>query len=307
MSEYIPYIPQEAVQQTILCAECATPITPNSVNLCIDCIRSQVDITSGIAKQSSLHFCKDCERFLQPPHIWTVAPLESKELLAICLKKLKLKEVRLIDASFIWTEPHSRRIKVKLVIQKQVYASAILQQTFVVEYIVSTQQCDECMRVAAQLTWKACIQVRQKVPHKRTFFWLEQVILKHNAHRETTNIKEAKDGIDFYYSNRSHALRMIEFLSSVVPIRHKSSQQLISTDVHTSTSNYKFSYSVEIVPVCKDDLVCLPTKLAKQLGNLCPIVVCTRVSNTITLTDPTTLKCLFSLTCSCRTPSKCLF
>lgn len=50
---------------------------------------------------------------------------ESKELLAFCLKKIKgLNTVKLIDAQFIWTEPHSRRIKLKLVIQKEVINNA---------------------------------------------------------------------------------------------------------------------------------------------------------------------------------------
>jgi nonsense-mediated mRNA decay protein 3 len=48
--------------------------------------------------------------------------LESRELLAICLKRLKgLSKVHLVDAGFVWTEPHSKRIKVKLTIQKEVY------------------------------------------------------------------------------------------------------------------------------------------------------------------------------------------
>jgi len=37
--------------------------------------------------------------------------------------------------------------------------------------------------LAAKNTWKASVQVRQKVTHKRTFLWLEQLILKHNAHK----------------------------------------------------------------------------------------------------------------------------
>jgi len=42
----------------------------------------------------------------------------SRELMALCLKKLKnLNKVKLIDANFLWTEPHSKRIKVKLSIQ----------------------------------------------------------------------------------------------------------------------------------------------------------------------------------------------
>lgn len=50
--------------------------------------------------------------------------------------------------------------------------------------------------------------------------------------------------------------------------RIKGSEQLISSDTHSNTSNYKFTYSVEIVPVCKDDLVALPKSLARSWGNI---------------------------------------
>ncbi|KAF7732354.1 hypothetical protein EC973_005250 [Apophysomyces ossiformis] len=258
--------------------------------MCVNCIRNEVDITEGIPKQATIHFCRNCERYLQPPGIWVVAQLESRELLTLCLKKLKgLNKVRLVDAGFIWTEPHSRRIKVKLTIQKEVFASTILQQIFEVEYVVSYQQCDECTRLAAQNTWKAVVQVRQKVEHKRTFLFLEQLILKHNAHKDTTNIKETKDGIDFYFGQRAHAIKMVEFLSAVVPTKYKTSEQLISTDLHTAVSNYKFTYSVEIAPVCKDDLVCIPKKLANSLGNISQLLLCTRISNSIHLLDVNTM------------------
>lgn len=89
--------------------------------MCVDCIRNEVDITEGIPKNSVLHFCRNCDRYLQPPKHWVLCSLESRELLALCLKKLKgLKEVRLISSNFIWTEPHSKRIKIKLHIQKEV-------------------------------------------------------------------------------------------------------------------------------------------------------------------------------------------
>jgi predicted Fe-S protein YdhL (DUF1289 family) len=69
---------------------------------------------------AALSFCRGCERFLAPPANWTIAEPESQELLALCLKKLKgLNKVRLTDAHFIWTEPHSRRLKVSLTIQKE--------------------------------------------------------------------------------------------------------------------------------------------------------------------------------------------
>lgn len=169
---------------------------------------ASVDITEGIPKQSSINFCRNCDRYLSPPASWVGCQLESRELLSICLRKLKvclpshaqsrtlielltpllpqgLSKVRLIDASFVWTEPHSKRIRVKLSIQKEVFTSTILQQVFEVEYIVSHGQCPDCTRLAAKNMWKASVQVRQKVNHKRTFLFLEQLILKHNAHKDT--------------------------------------------------------------------------------------------------------------------------
>jgi nonsense-mediated mRNA decay protein 3 len=64
---------------------------------------------------------------------------------------------------------------------------------------------------------------------------------------------------------------------------------LISKDIHTSVSNYKFTYSAEIVPVCKDDLVCIPKKLSNSFGNINQLLICTRISNSIHLLDVNTL------------------
>ncbi|KAH9985491.1 NMD3 family-domain-containing protein [Russula vinacea] len=264
------FVPPPAVHR-VLCADCGDPIVPNSANLCINCLRNSVDITEGIPKQASVSYCRNCERFLAPPAQWVIARPESQELLAICLKKLKgLNRVRLTDAHFIWTEPHSKRLRVSLTIQKEVLTSTVLEQIFEVEYLVQHGQCPDCTRLAAKNTWKALVQVRQKVPHKRTFLYLEQLILKHGAQKNTISLKEVKDGLDFFYSQRSHAIKMVEFLSGVVPIR--------------------FTYSVEIVPICKDDLVCLPAKLARQLGNIDPLTVCTRVGNSLHFLHPSTLQ-----------------
>ena len=45
----------------------------------------------------------------------------------------------------------------------QVLGSAILQQVFVVEFVVHHQMCDECHRRQAQDFWRAVVQIRQKV------------------------------------------------------------------------------------------------------------------------------------------------
>ena len=93
------------------------------------------------------------------------------------------------------------------------------------------------------------MQVRQKVSHKKTFLFLEQLILKHNAHDATLQIKTLPDGIDFYFAQRSHALRFIDFVDSVMSVRSKSSKQLVSADLKNNDYNYKFNYMVEIIPL----------------------------------------------------------
>lgn len=45
----------------------------------------------------------------------------------------------------------------------QVMNGAILQQVFVVEFVIQYQMCDDCHRVEAKDFWKAVVQVRQKV------------------------------------------------------------------------------------------------------------------------------------------------
>ncbi|KAJ6028460.1 NMD protein affecting ribosome stability and mRNA decay [Penicillium herquei] len=281
------------IAATILCCNCGAPIdgTTSAGALCQDCLRLNVDVSQGIQREGTLHCCRDCERWLQPPNSWVVASPESKELLAVCLRRLRgLSKVRIIDASFIWTEPHSRRIKVKITIQQEAFQGTIIQQTFEVEYVVASQQCDDCKKSYTHNTWRASVQVRQKVPHKRTFLYLEQLILKNGAHKDTVNIKEAKDGLDFFFSQRNHAEKMVDFLCSVVPCKTKKSQELISMDIHTSTKSYKFSFSVELIPICKDDLVALPIKLARQLGNISPLSLCYRVGTSVNLLDPSTLQ-----------------
>ncbi|KAF8345667.1 NMD3 family-domain-containing protein, partial [Amanita rubescens] len=137
---------------------------------------------------------------------------------------------------------------------------------------------------------KASVQVRQKVQHKRTFLFLEQLILKHGAQKDTVSVKEVRDGLDFFYASRSHAIKMVEFLGGVSPVRSKTSEQLLSTDTHSNTANFKYTYSVEIAPICKDDLVCLPIKLARSLSNISPLVICARVGSSVIVLDPATLQ-----------------
>ncbi|EIW74670.1 hypothetical protein CONPUDRAFT_159961 [Coniophora puteana RWD-64-598 SS2] len=73
-------------------------------------------------------------------------------------------------------------------------------------------------------------------------------------------------------------------------MKSKSTEQLLSTDSRSDTANYKFAYSVEIAPICENNLICIPPKQAKQLSNMSPLTICTHISTSLQLTDLATLQ-----------------
>jgi nonsense-mediated mRNA decay protein 3 len=101
----------------ILCCMCGIPFKPSETGtrICLRCLTTQSDVTEGITKQGIVNFCRMCKRYMRPP--WVYCERESRELLSICMQKVRgLNRVKIIDASFVWTEPHSRRIKLKMTV-----------------------------------------------------------------------------------------------------------------------------------------------------------------------------------------------
>ncbi len=68
--------------------------------------------------------------------------------------------------------------------------------------------------------------------------------------RESTPLT-CLQGVDFFFSKRSHAQRFLDFLQGIVPLRYRTDKQLVSHNEQNATYNYKYTFSVEIVPICK--------------------------------------------------------
>lgn len=289
----------------ISCCLCGVLMEPNPCNTCAMCLASSSDVTRGISSEATLHQCRGCHRWHAGGSNgvtdvnagkWVTADLESRELMSLCLSKVsglsknKKKDsiLRLVDAAWIWTEPHCMRLKVRITVQKEVHAGTILQQSLVVTFVIRNMQCMDCQAVYRQGSWKSLVQVRQRVSHKRTFLYLEQLILKHGAHRGCLSIQTFRDGMDFYFADKQKAARFISFLENVVPMKIKTSKKLIGTDDKNNVSNYKYTNFVEICPLCKDDLVYLPKKVATSMGNIARCVLVKNISNLIHFVDPLT-------------------
>ncbi|VBB29953.1 unnamed protein product [Acanthocheilonema viteae] len=150
--------------------------------------------------------------------------------------------------------------------------------------------CDDCQRAEAKDFWRACVQVRQKCEFKKTLFYLEQLVLKHRAHLSTTAIKPVSTGVDFFYAKLQDARKFVDFITAHLPCRYSYAQELVTHDVKNNTYDYKHTFCVEVVPICRGDLICLPKKIAQALGNMNQMVVCVRVNNVVGVIDPSTLQ-----------------
>ena len=103
------------------------------------------------------------------------------------------------------------------------------------------------------------------------------------------------DGLDFFFAAESGARKLVEFLQAMVPIQSKTAKKLISHDSNSNTYNYKYTTSVEVVPICKDNIVCLPKGLAHSLGGIGRVCVVHKVTSLLHLIDPNTCQCKYSI------------
>lgn len=63
---------------------------------------------------------------------------------------------------------------------------------------------------------------------------------------------------------------------------------MVSADNHSNIFNFHYTYLVTLVPVCKDDLVLLPKRLAESHGSISRLVVAQRITSAVQFADPLT-------------------
>jgi nonsense-mediated mRNA decay protein 3 len=104
---------------------------------------------------------------------------------------------------------------------------------------------------------------------------------KHVVRFETTH-----NGFDFYFMGLSKAQSFASFVARIAPVKMKTSSKLVSTDNHSNTANVKYTVSVDVVPICRDDLLVISRATAghsthitttKLSGNLILVTKCKSV------------------------------
>ena len=290
----------------IPCCECASPILPNLKNLCSMCLNAATDLAISLPRQVALQQCTGCQRYLVWPQVWVIASPESRELLAVCLKQLKgLTDFQLVDAAFSQADPvNTKTIKVKLTVKLET-----VEDVLTVDFTLADTLCPQCDNTKDKDQWNCVVQVqrlltkhqlhpnntnmqvRQRGGQLRTLLLLEQFLAKHNVTNDCVSIKATSDGIDFFFiegkaGGKGKAL--VEFIQSKIPVRHTQSKKLVSHNVNNDTYNCRSTISVDVVPICRDNVVVLPRQAAHQMGGMGQVVVVRKVSRMLHFIDPDT-------------------
>ena len=270
----------------IVCCLCSAVIDANPRGTCEACLKKSLNIKTCIPTEFELQYCKECQRFLRPPYV--KIERDSADMMKLCLSRIKSydKKVKIIDSNFIYTEPHSKIIKIKISIQKEVEKN-ILSQNLIIEFKEKWNLCRDCQKLQTPHTWSSCVQIRQRVPHKKTMLYLEQIILKNKMQKSSLYFEEANDGFDFFFSTRRAGEIFSNWIATVVPSKITYHKKYVS--LSTST----FTYLVEVANVAKYDLFILDKDSYKKLGGIGPLLICTRLSSRTIFIDPRTFNHLY--------------
>jgi len=63
---------------------------------------------------------------------------------------------------------------------------------------------------------------------------------------------------------------IVQLMDGIVSSRTRQDKFLFNHDIYSD----RYTFSVEIVPICYGDLIFLPPKVASSLGNISPIIIC---------------------------------
>ena len=272
----------------ILCCLCGSSIEYNQSAMCIQCLRLQVDVTKDIKRDLDMLNCGKCGRWHIGENTWMHLEPESPQLLAHCLKRMQLDKhsARIIDSLWVWTEPHSKRLKVAVTVEKE-HLNVKLQQRVVVEYVVKSKQCLTCIRENTDHTWGAMLQIRQRTGgDKASMYQLEAMLSKTGLHNLMLNVEVRHEGLDLTFATKNQAEKVLEAVMQAVPARKSATAKVVSEDKRTNKAHMEFTAMVEIVPIQKHDLIVLPRSFT---GGKPALMLCHKLSSNLHLVSPQTL------------------
>lgn len=88
-----------------------------------------------------------------------------------------------------------------------------------------------------------------------------------------------------YFKTKTHAQRIVGFVNSLFPTISKTSKKLIGKDTHSNLHRNEFVISMEVVPLCRFDLIVT----TRESGRVPELMLVSQLSTNVHLINPNTL------------------
>ncbi|XP_074287321.1 uncharacterized protein LOC141612443 [Silene latifolia] len=275
---------------TTLCSKCGAVFCPTNGNLCnscLTCLNIQEDSVDGIPSSLAVKYCQGCQSYSFTGRAnFVPASTLSTALLNFLLRRIDIHLYRLhlslLGASFLPTGPNPSNIKIALLLQEDAVDGLNLMKRHIINYIVAPQTCYSCSSQKPASQFTNVVQFRRCDSDKRTIGRFMLKIGSHRTHRREVALKKmelVKKGLDFYFDTIDGAITYFNFLCTRLPIKPDKLQ--------ISPSNKDYIIPALVCPIGHEDLVYIRSnKVLVDLGFSGPLVICTKVTNCISLLDP---------------------
>lgn len=215
--------------------------------------------------------CPKCERWAVGPQnnpertesAWSSHELESSSLLAAILKRWlqQQQSVKILEAGWIWTEPHSRRLKLFVDLERLVLEGRLpVRQRITLELVVRNLTCPQCLREASEHQWSALLQLRHP-RGGRHVATAEEVLRRHGVGARLVDVSTQKEGMDLFFGNRKDLEAAASLLATSLPCaprRAAPAVKVVGRDSHTSRARAEAVVRLELLPYLRRDLLLLP-------------------------------------------------
>ena len=88
-----------------------------------------------------------------------------------------------------------------------------------------------------------------------------------------------------FFKSKTQAQRVVGFVNTLFPTTTKTSKKLIGKDTHSNVHRNEFVISMEVVPLCRFDLIVTP----RESGRAPELVLVSQLSTNVHLINPRTL------------------
>lgn len=101
----------------------------------------------------------------------------------------------------------------------------------------------------------------------------------------TDNVTCEQEGLDMYFKTKNQAQRIVAFVNTLFPTITRTSKKLIGKDTHSHQHRNEYTISMEVVPLCRFDVVVTP----KESGRAPELMIVSQLSTNAHLLNPKTL------------------